>query len=122
VNLATEVATIRYLPGRVGRSELVGAIEKAGYDVRHGALQAADARAAAEGRAEVTGGQVTGAAGTLEDELDEADRARAAETRELGVQSAVSIGVAAGIMVLMFWPAIPLAMNDVNRLVLWPAS
>ncbi|HEX7396288.1 MAG TPA: heavy metal-associated domain-containing protein, partial [Propionibacteriaceae bacterium] len=34
VNLATEVATILYLPGQVGRSELVGAIEKAGYEVR----------------------------------------------------------------------------------------
>src|SRR6266536_4057064 len=34
VNLATEVATIRYLPDRVGRAELVGAIEAAGYDVR----------------------------------------------------------------------------------------
>ena len=34
VNLATEVATIRYLPDQVGRTELVGAIESAGYDVR----------------------------------------------------------------------------------------
>jgi Cu+-exporting ATPase len=118
VNLATEVATIHYLPGRVGRSELVGAIEKAGYDVRPGTLQAADGRAAGEDGAQVSGA----AAGTLGSELDEADRARAAETRELGVQAAVSIGVAVGIMVLMFWPAIPLAMNDVNRLVLWPAT
>ena len=46
VNLATEVATIRYLPDAVGRADLVGAIEKAGYEVRPGALQAADARAA----------------------------------------------------------------------------
>ena len=34
VNLATETATIRYLPDVAGRSELVGAIESAGYDVR----------------------------------------------------------------------------------------
>ena len=34
VNLATETATIRYLPDVAGRSELVGAIEAAGYDVR----------------------------------------------------------------------------------------
>ncbi len=34
VNLATEIATIRYLPDVAGRIELVGAIEAAGYDVR----------------------------------------------------------------------------------------
>src|SRR5690349_23106476 len=34
VNLATEVATIRYLPETAGRAELVAAVEAAGYDVR----------------------------------------------------------------------------------------
>jgi Cu+-exporting ATPase len=34
VNLATELATIRYLPDIAGRTELVGAVERAGYDVR----------------------------------------------------------------------------------------
>jgi Cu+-exporting ATPase len=119
VNLATEVATIRYLPDAVGRAELVGAIEKAGYEVRPGALQAADARAAAAGGAIVTGAV---GADALADEIDETDRARAAETRQLGIQSGVSIAVSVGIMILMFWPAIPLAMNDINRLVLWPAT
>src|SRR5437762_7820445 len=42
VNLATEVATIHYLPDQVGRSELVGAIEAAGYDVRPAAPLADD--------------------------------------------------------------------------------
>ena len=56
VNLATEVATIRYLPEQVGRADLVGAIEKAGYEVRPGALAAADARAAAMEGATATGG------------------------------------------------------------------
>jgi Cu+-exporting ATPase len=118
VNLATEVATIRYLPGQVGRAELVGAIEKAGYEVRPGALQVAGARAAAAG-----GAIATGASGgdSLAVEQDEAERARAAETRQLGIQSAVSVAVAAGIMALMLGP-FPLAMNDVNRLVLWPAT
>ena len=110
VNLATEVATIRYLPGAVGRAELVGAIEKAGYEVRPGALEAAEA-------------QVPGAAATatVDSELDETERIRAREQRELGIQSAVSIAVAIGIMALMFGP-FPLAMGDVNRLVLWPAT
>src|SRR4026207_2306723 len=34
VNLATEMATIRFLPDVAGTAELVGAIEAAGYDVR----------------------------------------------------------------------------------------
>ena len=34
VNLATEMATIRYLPDVADRAALVGAIESAGYDVR----------------------------------------------------------------------------------------
>ena len=111
VNLATEIATIRYLPEQVGRSELVGAIEKAGYEVRPGALEAASA-----------GTTVGGAAAADTDELDETEKARAKEAREMALQSAVAIGVAVGIMALMFWPGLPLSMHDVNRLVLWPAT
>src|SRR5258705_13593241 len=51
VNLATEVATIRYLPDQVGRAELVDAIEAAGYDVRpipHMATSGSDADAGLE--------------------------------------------------------------------------
>jgi Cu+-exporting ATPase len=40
VNLATEMATIRYLPEQAGRAELVSAIEAAGYEVRPSALVA----------------------------------------------------------------------------------
>jgi Cu+-exporting ATPase len=112
VNLATEVATIRYLPGAVGRAELVGAIEKAGYEVRPGALEAAEARA---------GGAVGTAATAVDTELDETERLRVREQRELGIQAAASIAVAIGIMVLMFGP-FALTMHDVNRLVLWPAT
>ncbi len=110
VNLATEEATIRYLPDHVGRAELVGAIEKAGYDVRPGSLEAAEARSE------------TAEAGSVADDLDETERARAREARTLALQSGVSIAVAVGIMVLMFWPSIPLSMADINRLVLWPAT
>ena len=34
VNLATEIATIRYLPARADRAALVAAVAAAGYDVR----------------------------------------------------------------------------------------
>ena len=103
VNLATEVATIHYLPDRVGRQELVGAIGAAGYDVRQSAERALDtsdsALAAADGEAAT----------------------RAAEARHLLVRALASIGVALGIMVLML--AGPgLAMEDLNRLALLPAT
>src|SRR4051812_16455784 len=34
VNLATEIATVRYRPDRAGRSELVHAVAAAGYDLK----------------------------------------------------------------------------------------
>ncbi len=111
VNLASEVATIRYLPDAVGRAELVGAIEKAGYDVRPGALEAAEALAPG----------ATSATAAVDSALDETEHIRAREQRQLGIQSAVGIGVATGIMLLMFGP-FPLTMADVSRLVLWPAT
>ena len=43
VNLATELATIRYLPAVAGRAELVAAVEAAGYDVRPGPGAATEA-------------------------------------------------------------------------------
>ncbi len=109
VNLASEIATIRYLPDAVGRAELVGAIEKAGYEVRPGALAAAETR------------DLGAPATAVDSELDESERIRAREQRELGTQAAIAIAVAVGIMALMFGPS-ALAMADVNRLVLWPAT
>jgi cation transport ATPase len=56
VNLATETATIHYLPDLAGRSELVGAIESAGYDVRPAPAEApgsAATLAALAGAAEI---------------------------------------------------------------------
>src|SRR6266550_6798385 len=34
VNLATELASIRYVPGRTGRAEITAAIGAAGYDLK----------------------------------------------------------------------------------------
>ena len=107
VNLATERATIRFLPSVTGRSELVGAIEAAGYEVRNvgGAEAAADEGGVA-----------------LVDEPTAEDLERGRERRELRIQSLVSLAVAAGIMLVMFWPWMPVAMEDLNKLVLWPAT
>ena len=51
------------------------------------------------------------------------DAERAAEQRQLGVQAAVSIGVAIGIMGLMtLGPRLGLSMESMNRLALIPAT
>ena len=106
VNLATEVATIRYLPDTVGRTELVGAIESAGYDVR-ATSPAAD-------------GHDQALLGALDPSAEES-ALRAHEARDLLVRSVVSIGVALGIMVLMLaGRAMP--MEQLNLLALVPAT
>ena len=102
VNLATEVATIRYLPDRVGRAELVGAIAAAGYDVRPAATNASDI-------------------GAGELEVNSVEAARARKTREVLAQATVSIAVAVGIMALMFLGR-ALPMDDLNRIAIIPAT
>ncbi len=105
VNLATEVATIRYLPDVAGRGELVGAIEAAGYELK---------------------APPPVIAGAAEPTLDEAmaadDAERAREQRDLAVRSGVSIAVAVGIMLAMFWPQTVVPMETINRIVLIPAT
>jgi Cu+-exporting ATPase len=103
VNLATEVATIRFLPDIAGTAELVGAIEAAGYDVRP---EAPSAR--------------TGT--SLADAFDADADARASEARATLLRAAVSIAVALGIMALMFWPQTAVAVETLNWLVLVPAT
>ena len=105
VNLATEMATIRYLPDVAGRAELVGAVEAAGYDVRAVAPPGA-------GAAPIS---------LLEEfSADDADRAR--EERSLLRQAVVSIVVAVAIMVAMFVPQTRVAMETINWLALVPAT
>jgi P-type Cu+ transporter len=105
VNLATEVATIRYLPAQVGRTELVGAIEAAGYDVR-------SESAPAEGAAGADPGGLA---------VDADAAARAREARDVLIRALVSIGVALGIMVLML-AGTALPMEELNRIALIPAT
>jgi Cu+-exporting ATPase len=100
VNLATERATVRLDPAVAGRAEVVAAVEAAGYDVRP------EAAAALPGSETVDDG--------------EAERSR--ETRDLGIRALAAIAVALGIMALMFWPGRPIAMEDLNKLVLLPAT
>src|SRR5450631_4823615 len=80
VNLATERATVTVDPAVAGRLELVTAVEAAGYDVRPEAPPTA----------------------ALEADPDEPIRRQ--ERRQLLTQASVSIAVAAGLMVVLFWP------------------
>ncbi len=73
------------------------------------------------GAVPASGGGTAAVSAAVADE-DEAERERTRETRELGIQAAVSIAVAAGIMVLMLWPQLPWAMEELNKVVLWPAT
>ena len=105
VNLATEQATVRFDPAVAGRPELVGAIEAAGYDVKPEAVRSAEATAA-----------------DLEAEVSAEDVERERAQRRTLVQAAASIGAALVFMVLMFWPQTAWAMEDLNKLILWPAT
>jgi Cu+-exporting ATPase len=105
VNLATEAATIRFVPSVAGRSELEAAIEAAGYSLKP---------APPEGE--------SAAARTLREASDADAAERAAHARQLLREAAVSIGVAVGIMVVMFWPQTVVPMEEINRIVLVPAT
>jgi Cu+-exporting ATPase len=105
VNLATELATIVYLPDVAGRADLVGAVEAAGYGIRE--------RPAAADRAEPA---------SLAEERTVDDIARAREARVLLVQAIVSIAVALSIMALMAAPVGLATMEQRNLLALIPAT
>jgi len=105
VNLATEVATIRYLPDVANRATLVGAIESAGYDVRSLAPAAAGSRPA-----------------TLAAEVSAGDLDRAREARALLLRASVSIVTALAIMIVMFAPQATFSVEQLNRFVLIPAT
>ncbi|MEA2536110.1 MAG: P-type Cu+ transporter [Chloroflexota bacterium] len=107
VNLATETATIRYLPTVAGRTELVGAIEAAGYDLKP--RPAADLAMGPDGPAI-----------DLALAADDADRVR--DQRGLAIQAGVSLAVAGAIMLVMFWPQTVVPLETLNRLVLVPAT
>ena len=98
VNLATERATVVVNPGVAGRTELVAAVEAAGYDVRADAPHS-DAL-----------------------EADPDEPARALERRELLIEAVASIVVAGILMVAMFLPQTQIPMATLNWLALVPAT
>jgi P-type Cu+ transporter len=105
VNLATETATIRYLPDRTGRSELARTIEAAGYELKPPPTA-----------------EETAARRTLRAAAEADDRSRSVEARRLLLEAAASLAVAAVIMVAMFWPQTTVPMETINRFALVPAT
>jgi Cu+-exporting ATPase len=103
VNLATEIATIRYLPEVAGFDELARAIEAAGYEIRQ-----------APREAESTHGLIEAA------DAESAERAR--EQRALALRAGVSIAVAAVAMFLMYAPNLPLTMEQMAWALIVPAT
>lgn len=81
VNLATEMATVHYLTGSTARSELVAAVERAGYSVAQ-----------------------RDSAHDLESLEAEREAAKARELRMIGLKAGVALGVSALLMLLMYWP------------------
>ncbi len=104
VNLATETATIRYLPEIAGLDELARAIEAAGYDVRDVPKPPDGARAG------------------LVEEADAEAAMRAREIRTTGLTAAAALTVAAATMLLMYLPGIPISMEATAWLLIGPAT
>ena len=104
VNLATEVATVRYLPEMAGLDEIARAIEAAGYEIRHLPEAAAGDRA------------------NLLDEADSEAAVRAHEQRVLGLTAAASLVVAALTMLMMYLPSAPWTMEQAAWLLIGPAT
>jgi len=110
VNLATEIATIRYLPEVADRDRLVAAVEAAGYDVRE-AVPASQPNDATD----VAGWSL----------VEEAARDDARRDREADVllrQAIASIVVALVIMAAMFVPQTRVSMETLNWIALVPAT
>ncbi|HSL75988.1 MAG TPA: heavy metal translocating P-type ATPase, partial [Candidatus Limnocylindrales bacterium] len=105
VNLATETATIRYLPDVADRDRFVAAVEAAGYDVRTPSSPD-DA---------VPQASIAGAASTD-------DARRDLESARLLRLALTSIGVALAILVAMFVPQTRVPMETINWIALVPAT
>jgi Cu+-exporting ATPase len=103
VNLATEQARVRFDPTLVGRDELNRAVVAAGYAVRQEAAPLD------------SGGALDAAA-----EADAQRRQR--ETRQLGLEAAAAIATGLVMMALILWPTRLLAMEQLNWVLLVPAT
>ncbi|CAN5697359.1 heavy metal translocating P-type ATPase [soil metagenome] len=103
VNLATEQAMVRFDPTLVGRTEIVRAVEQAGYGVRESTTDGVDPAA-------------------LDAEAEALAEQRTRETRRLGIEALASLAVGLVILALMLLPIRLLPMEQLNLLFIVPAS
>src|SRR3990172_686166 len=107
VNLATERATILLDPAVAGRDEAGAAVQAAGYDVKP---EGVPARGAATSTA------------SLADEVTADDLERERAQRQTLLQAGISVAAALVFMAAMFTPQTAVAMADLNKFILWPAT
>ena len=110
VNLATESATIRYLPEATGVAELAGAVAASGYEVPEAAVAVA-------GREE--GAEADAARSALDAQLRDARHRAAAALLRNGIVAS-AFGLVA--LALMLQPWLFLDMDLLNRALLLPAT
>jgi Cu+-exporting ATPase len=103
VNLATEQAHVSFDPTVVGRAELERAVEASGYKVRP----------------QSAAGQ---SASALDDEAAQMAEQRDRETRRLGLEALMALAIGLAMMALMLWPGRVLPMEQLNLLLILPAS
>ena len=103
VNLATEMATITFRPDVADRDMLIGAIQSAGYDVRDEPQDGPPHPSVAY-------------------EISKLDRERQKEARGLLIRAIVSIFAALVIMAVMFAPQTLLTLQQLNLLIIVPAT
>jgi Cu+-exporting ATPase len=105
VNLATETATVAFVPGVTGRAELARAVEAAGYELKPPPTA-----------------EETAARRTLRAAAEADDRNRNQAATRILREALVAIGVAAVLMVVMFWPQTTVPMETINWFALVPAT
>ncbi len=103
VNLATEQALVRFDPTVVGRDELHRAVVAAGYAVR-------------------TDAPAVEAGGALDAAAEADAQRRQRETRQLGWEAAAAIATGLVMMALTLWPTRPMPLEQLNVLLLVPAT
>jgi len=105
VNLATEQATVTFDPRVAGWSELERAVEDAGYNVRA-------TESLADPAAELT----------LAASSDAQSVRLAAEQRQLGIEALCAVIAGLAMMALTLWPAPLLPLEQLNLLLVVPAT
>src|SRR5688572_507092 len=103
VNLATEQAHVSIDPTLVGRAELERAVEASGYRVRPQS-------------------EAEGSSSALDGEAADLAARQTPETRRLGIEALIALAIGLLMLALMLWPGPVLPMQQLNLLLILPAT